>query len=100
MFLTNTICAFFFLQMNLLLFSQPMIAFAYSVDDFADDLLPANNEDVNQFSSMEIPTAKTRNIKREARPLINLIMDILDTFYTSTKADARRAQLRDARYTR
>lgn len=78
-----------------------MMVCAYSIDErFVDDLLPVNNDDFNQFSSMEIPTSKPRNTKREARPLINLIMDILDTFYTSSKADAKRAQLKEGRYTR
>lgn len=78
-----------------------MVVYAYSIDQpFDDDLLPAQNDGFNEFSSLEIPTSKPRNTKRETRPIIGLIMDILDTFYTATKADAKRAQLKEARYTR
>lgn len=81
--------------------SQPMMVYSYAVDeDIFDDLLPTNNEDADHFSSMELPTAKTRASKREAGPFLNLIMDILETFYTSTKADSKRSRLKESRYTR
>lgn len=72
-------------------FSQPFLVYSKAINDF-DDFLPANVDDANQFSSIEISSTKGRNAKREARPIINLIMDILDTFYTATKSEAKRSQ--------
>lgn len=73
-------------------------------DTLADELLPNNNaEQDNSFLSMEISKAKPkklRNFKREARPFLNLLMDILDTLYTSNKAQSKRSQFRESRYTR
>lgn len=77
------------------------MVYTYAVDgDILDDLLPANNEDVDHFSSMELPGSNARTIKREAGPFINLIMDILGTLQTATKASSKRMHLKeDGRYT-
>lgn len=80
-----------------------MMVHSYSLDDaLADELLPANNEEegAGYFSSMEISQPKPRSVKREARPLLNLIMDILETFYTSSKAESKRSQIKEGRFTR
>lgn len=76
-----------------------MVVYAYpSVDPF-DDFLPADNEDADHFSSIEITPAKTRNTKREAPSIFNLIFDILDTVHSSIKADAKRSQSRGSHLT-
>lgn len=78
-----------------------MVVYAYSDgDSFADELLPSNNEDAGQFSSMELSPSVPKNGKRAARPFFSLIYDILDTVYTSTKADAKRSQFKGSRYTK
>lgn len=63
-----------------------MIANSYPIhsDNLLDDLLPSNDMDKG-FSSMELPVSRPRNRKREARPIYTLILDILDTVYTSSK---------------
>lgn len=80
-----------------------MIIYSYKIDEsMVDDLLPTNNEDGRAFSSMEmeVSSPNVRNKKREARPIFNLILDILDTVYTSTKTDLKRSQNKGSRYTR
>lgn len=79
---------------------QPMMIYAYSAHDPFNDILPTNNEDGDRFSSMELSTGNSKNSKREASPIFGLIMDILDTFYTSSKADAKRSQFKGSRYTK
>lgn len=73
---------------------------AYPNIDSFDDLLPADNEDAGHFSSLEISSANTRNTKREAPTIFNLIFDILDTFHSSVKADAKRSQTKGSRLTK
>lgn len=77
-----------------------MAIYAYSDNDPFDDLLPTNHEDASHFSSMELSPGRAKNSKREARPIFSLIMDILDTFYTSSKADSKRSQYKGSRYTK
>lgn len=82
-----------------------MMIYSYELDDsIVDDILPSHNEDAKSFSSIEIEPSlksiKSKAFKREARPIINLIMDILDTVYTSTKTDLKRIQNKGSRYTR
>lgn len=78
-----------------------MMAHSYVVDENSfDDLLPTNNEDASHFSSIELATPKRHALKREAGSFINLIMDILETVYTSTKAESKRSRHKESRYTR
>lgn len=75
------------------------MVYTYAVDgDLLDDLLPANNHDVDHFSSMELTApSNARNKKREAGPFLNLIMDILETLQSATKSNSKRRD--DDRYT-
>lgn len=67
---------------------------------FVDEILPTNEEEEsNNFSSIELSASNTVPQKREARPIIGLIMDILDTVYKSTKSDLKRAQSKGSRFT-
>lgn len=74
-------------NINIICFLQPMIVRTHPVVDEAliNDILPTENEDTGPFSSMVIPKSKSRNIKREARPIYGLILDILDTVYIATR---------------
>lgn len=58
-------------------------------DDFADDLLPVNNEDTASIAH-PIAGANNRNVKREA--LVNILIDIMDRFYVSRRIYAKRPQ--------
>lgn len=65
---------------------QPVVIHSFELVE----LSPADeNEETDHFSSIELdgisPDAVPK--KREARPIIGLIMDILDTVYKSTKSD-------------
>lgn len=52
-------------------------------------------EFVERFTSMEITQAPvTRSLRQEVRPLIGLLMDIIDTVQSSAKSDLKRAQLK------
>ena len=65
-----------------------------------DDLLPTDEkEDNNEFSSMELSLSNAVPNKREAQPIIGLIMDILDTAHKSAKSDLKRAQAKKSRFT-
>lgn len=84
-----------------------MLIYAQGIDDsLIDDFLPADNENSKSFSSMEIDKKSHksgilgRSFKREARPIIHLIMNILDTVNQSAKSDLKRAQNKGSRYTR
>lgn len=49
----------------------------------------------DRFTSMEITQSPpTRSLRQEVRPLIGLLMDIIDTVQTSAKADIKRANLK------
>lgn len=67
-----------------------------------DEPLPTNEEEeegTNNFSSIEIISSNAVPKKREARPIIGLIMDILDTVYKSAKSDLKRSQNKGSRFT-
>lgn len=67
---------------------------------FVEEFLPTNEEeDSNHFSSIELTASNTMPKKREVRPIIGLIMDILDTCYKSAKSDLKRSQSKGSRYT-
>lgn len=74
-------------KINKLCFLQPMVVHTHPVVDEAliNDILPTENEETDSFSSMVIPKSKSRSIKREARPIYGLILDILDTVYIATR---------------
>lgn len=76
--------------------------YSYEIDEkFIDELLPTNEEDEesNNFSSMELTPSNALPKKREARPIIGLIMDILDTVHKSAKSDLKRSQAKKGRFT-
>lgn len=81
-----------------------MVIYSHAIDDsLIDDFLPADNENSKTFSSMEIDrkVAKLgKGFKREARPIIDLIMNILDTVNKSAKSDLKYLQNKNSRYTR
>lgn len=53
------------------------------------------SEAVESFASMELTQAPAqRSQRQEVRPLIGLLMDIIDTVQTSAKNDLKRAKLR------
>lgn len=66
---------------------------------YFDDLLPADHEE-SDFSSLELaPPSRPKPLKRETRPIFDLIIDILDTVHSSAKADVKRAKQKESRYT-
>lgn len=80
-----------------------MMICSFEIDEqmkFVDELLPKNEEeDSSNFSSMELTPSNALPKKREARPIIGLIMDILDTVHKSAKSDLKRAQAKKNRLT-
>lgn len=72
---------------------QPILVYS-STDLYDDNLSPVNNQD-----ALEIPLSdtKTQNYKRDAGTIINVIRDLLDTFYVSSKSNQKRAQFEDNR---
>lgn len=78
-----------------------MMIYSFDYDaSIIDDILPTDNEDAKSFSSMEIASPNVVKKKGVARPIFNLIFDILDTVHTSTKMDLKRVQNKGSRYTR
>lgn len=70
-----------------------MMVYSFELDErFIDVLAPSDEkeESGNNFSSMELVPSNVAPKKREARPIIGLIMDILDTVYKTTKSDMKR----------
>lgn len=66
------------------------MVYMYTIGEpVSDDLSPINNaEDI----LIETPEVNFRNFKREVgSSIINVIKDILDTFYISTKTDLKRS---------
>lgn len=90
-----------FFPLNSIFFYQPIIVNSYEIGErFVDEILPTDEEEgSNNFSSMELTASNTLPKKREARPIIGLIMDILDTMYKSTKSDLKRSQAKGSRFT-
>lgn len=77
------------------------MVYTFQIDEkFIDEILPTNEEDESSdFSSMELTSSNTLPKKREARPIIGLIMDILDTVHKSAKSDLKRSQAKKGRFT-
>lgn len=78
--------------------------YSYKIDDrIIDDYLPDKDDEVNDFTSMELPQKSSARSnahkKTEARPIIGLIMDILGTVYTSTQNDMKRSKAKESRFT-
>lgn len=60
---------------------------------FIDELSPTNdNEENDNFPSLELMSPDEVPKKREARPIIGLIMDILDTVYKSSNVKRKGSQ--------
>lgn len=76
---------------------QPCFVSSIPLDDLLDDdsksaLTPGDDLSLHSVGSDEMP--EVRNRKREARPLLELIMNILDTVHTSAKSEIRRAKVK------
>lgn len=78
-----------------------MIVYSSEISEFVDEFLPTKEEkeEINNFSSMELTPSNTVSKKREARPIIGLIMDILDTMHKSAQSDLKRSQAKGNRFT-
>lgn len=83
---------------------KPTLAYSWSSDENIHDLFPSDiNEDENinvkQFSSMELSGPKSATKKRESRPVLTLVMDILGTLHAATQHEKKRAQIKENMYT-
>lgn len=67
-----------------------MFVYTNPTEDFTDELLPENNEDIESFD-VSVPGMQNRNIKRDAL-FVNILMDFMDKFYVSKKIDSKRSQ--------
>lgn len=66
-------------------------------NDDANLPIPPSDMEDNESGSIEIPVRKQRSGQTQHRPIVELVLGVLDTIHSSTKSELKRIMARQAR---